>query len=483
MHQWSALEIAKNIREKKISVEEVVSYFLNRIGEFDSELNSIITINPEAIKTAQQLDQKGLSGKPLEGVPILFKDMFCTKGLKTTAASKALENFIPPYSATVVEKLLSSGAIVLGKCNQDEFAMGHSTRTSYFGPSKNPWNTKHTPGGSSGGSASAVSAGFSPVSLGTDTGGSIRQPSHFCNLVGMKPTYGRVSRYGIVAYASSLDQAGPLTRTVEDNALILQLMSGKDSKDSTTSSQKVPLWNQKLSSDVKGLKIGIPKEFIENLPNSTHKSFDQAQKVFREKGVQILPISLPLASYVTSTYYLISCCEASSNLSRYDGVRYGHRTSKVSSSLLDFYSKSRGEGFGLEVKRRILMGTFCLSQGYFEDYFQKAQKVRRLILQNFQEAFKNVDAILTPVTADLPPLVEEDSPDVLKGYLSDMFTVSSNLAGIPSMSVPVGVFDGLPFGVQLIGNSFEEQTLFNLAYALEKELQCYKYHPPLKGKK
>ena len=481
MYRWSALQIAQNIREKKVCAQEVVSYFLKRIEKLDPELNSIITVNSDCLKEAKKLDQRGLRGKPLEGVPILFKDMFCTKGLKTTAASKSLESFVPPYSATVVDKLLEAGVIILGKCNQDEFAMGHSTRTSYFGPSKNPWNTKYTPGGSSGGSASSVSAGFSPASLGTDTGGSIRQPSHFCNLVGMKPTYGRVSRYGIVAYASSLDQAGPITRTIEDNALILHLISGKDAKDSTTSSREVPLWHKKLSNDVKGLKIGIPTEFIENLPDYTHKSFDQAQKIFQEKGVKIIPISLPLASYVTSVYYMISCCEASSNLSRYDGVRYSHRTSKATQSLLEFYSRSRGEGFGSEVKRRILMGTFCLSQGYYEDYFQKAQKVRRLIRQSFRETFKEVNAILSPVTANLPPLVEEQSPDVLKGYLSDMFTVSSNLAGLPSMSAPVGIFDGLPFGVQLIGDVFDEQTLFNLAYALEQELQCYDHHPPLKG--
>ncbi len=483
LHQWSAVKIAQNIREKKVSVAEVVSYFIKRIEELDPQLNSIITINSNALKTAKELDRKGLLGKPLEGVPILSKDMFCTKGLKTTAASQSLENFIPPYSATVIDRLLSAGAIILGKCNQDEFAMGHSTRTSYFGPSKNPWNTNYTPGGSSGGSASSVSAGFAPASLGTDTGGSIRQPSHFCNLVGIKPTYGRVSRYGIVAFASSLDQAGPMTKTVKDSALILNLISGKDPKDSTTSSQDVPLWHEKLSDHIKGLKIGIPKEFINNLTDSTHKSLEQAQKVFQDKGAQIIPISLPLAPYFTSVYYLISCCEASSNLSRYDGIRYGHQTSKSTNSLLEFYSQSRKEGFGSEVKRRILMGTFCLSQGYYEDYFQKAQKVRRLISQDFQKVFQKVDAILSPVTACLPPLVEEKSPDILKGYLSDMFTVASNLSGLPSMSVPVGVFDDLPCGVQLIGNTFDEQSLFNLGYALEKELQCYKYQPPLKVEK
>ena len=477
--QWSALEIAKNIQEKKVSVAEVTSYFLKRIEKFDSELNSVININPNALALAKEMDQKGLSGKPLEGVPILFKDMFCTKGIPTTAASRCLENFIPPYSATVVNRLLDAGAIILGKCNQDEFAMGYSTKTSYFGLSKNPWNTKYTSGGSSGGSASSVSAGFSPASLGTDTGGSIRQPANFCNLVGIKPTYGRVSRYGVVAYASSLDQAGPMTRTIEDSALILNIISGKDPKDSTTSSKDVPLWHKNLSTDIKGLKIGIPEEFMDNLVPAAEKSIEKTKTFFKEKGVQIVPVSLPLAPYFTSTYYMISCCEASSNLSRYDGIRYGHQTSHSTESLSDFYSKSRGEGFGLEVKRRIIMGTFCLSQGYYEDYFQKAQKVRRLITQDFQKIFQTVDAILSPVTADLAPPVEEKSPDILKGYLSDMFTVASNLAGLPSMSVPAGIYNNLPCGVQLIGNRFDEQVLFNLGYALENEFQYYKQQSPI----
>ena len=478
--QWSVLETAKNIREKKVSSEEVVSFFLKRIEKFDSKLNSIININSNALKTAKEIDQKGLSGKPLEGVPILLKDMFCTKGIPTTAASCSLEKFIPPYSATVVHRLLDSGAIILGKCNQDEFAMGHSTKTSHFGLSKNPWNTKYTAGGSSGGSAASVAAGFSPASLGTDTGGSIRQPAHFCNLVGIKPTYGRVSRYGIIAYASSLDQAGPITKTVEDSALILNIISGKDPKDSTTSSQETPLWHKKLSTQIKGLKIGIPKEFMDNLTPATKQSIEKTKKFFQEKGVKIIPISLPLAPYFTSAYYMISCCEASSNLSRYDGIRYGHQTSSSSQSLFDFYSKSRNEGFGLEVKRRIIMGTFCLSQGYYEDYFQKAQKVRRLITQDFQKIFQKVDAILSPVTADLaPPVEEEKSPDILKGYLSDMFTVASNLGGLPSMSVPSGVYNGLPCGVQLIGNRFDEQILFNLGYALEKEFQYNKQQSPI----
>ena len=470
----SAIQLAKDIRVKKISSFEILSALLKRIEELDPQINSLITLNEQALNTAKNI-AKDLNEKPLAGVPVLFKDMFCTKGLKTTAASKILENFIPPYSATVVEKLVQAGAVVLGKCNQDEFAMGHSTKTSYFGASKNPWNLDYTPGGSSGGSASAVSAGFSPVSLGTDTGGSIRQPAHFCNLVGVKPTYGRVSRFGIVAYASSLDQAGPITRTVEDSALILHLISGKDEKDSTTSSCKAPPWHENLNPNIMNLKVGIPKEFLKNISPSVQESLSLAQDVLVKNGAKISEISLSFSSYFAHTYYLISSCEASSNLSRYDGVRYGF--SNPSLSLMDLYSQTRGEGFGSEVKRRILMGTFCLSEGYYEAYFKKAQKVRRLIQVQFNQLFKEVDVILAPVTPDFPPPLEESSEDLIKNYVSDMFTVPANLSGLPSLSMPVGVFDDFPLGVQLIGRAFDEQTLFNTAYLLQEELQAYKNKP------
>ena len=473
----SALQIAKEIREKKLSASEVASAFLKRIEKLDSQINSVITVNKQALNTKNI--EKDLNDKPLAGVPILFKDMFCTKGLKTTAASKILENFIPPYSATVVERLVQAGAVVLGKCNQDEFAMGNSTKTSYFGAAKNPWNLDYTPGGSSGGSAAAVSAGFAPVSLGTDTGGSIRQPAHFCNLVGVKPTYGRVSRFGIVAYASSLDQAGPMTKTVEDSALILYLISGKDEKDSTTSDRPVPPWHKNLNANIANLKIGIPKEFLKNISSSVQKSLSLAQDVFTKKGAKISEVSLPLSPYFANTYYLISSCEASSNLSRYDGIKYGF--SKPSQSLIDLYSHTRGEGFGSEVKRRILMGTFCLSEGYYEAYFKKAQKVRRLIQAQFNQLFQEVDVILAPVTPGLAPLVKKSSEDLIKNYTSDMFTVPANLSGLPSLNMPVGVFDGFPLGVQLIGRAFDEQTLFNTSYLLQEELQAYKNRPAMEG--
>ena len=455
----------------------MTSAFLKRIEKLNSQINSIITVNNQALSLAKNIENN-VNGKPLAGVPILFKDMFCTKGLKTTAASKILENFIPSYSATVVEKLVQAGAIILGKCNQDEFAMGHSTKTSYFGPAKNPWNLNYTPGGSSGGSATAVSAAFSPVSLGTDTGGSIRQPSHFCNLVGVKPTYGRVSRFGIVAYASSLDQAGPIATTVEDCALILHVISGRDERDSTTSDRVVPLWHENLSANVKNLRIGVPKEFLQNISPSVQKSLSLAQDVLTKSGAKISDVSLPLSSYFANTYYLISSCEASSNLSRYDGIRYGFSSRESSQSLIDLYSQTRGEGFGSEVKRRILMGTFCLSEGYYEAYFKKAQKVRRLIQEQFNQLFKEVDVILAPVTPDIPPPLEESSEDLIKNYTSDMFTVPANLSGLPSLSVPIGIFDGFPLGMQLIGRAFDEQTIFNTAYLLQEELQAYKNKPP-----
>ncbi len=470
----SALKIARNIREKKISPSEVVSGFLKRIKKLDSQINSVITVNKQALNAVQE---SSLDEKPLAGVPVLLKDMFCTKGLRTTAASKMLENFIPPYSATVVDRLEQAGAVILGKCNQDEFAMGHSTKTSYFGAVKNPWNLDYIPGGSSGGSSAAVSAGFSPLSLGTDTGGSIRQPSHFCNLVGIKPTYGRVSRFGIVAYASSLDQAGPMAMTVEDCALTLYLISGRDEKDSTTSDNKVPPWHEDLKANVKNLKIGIPKEFLKNISPPIRKSLETAQEVLIKNKAQVSEISLPLSSYFANVYYLISSCEASSNLSRYDGVRYGFSSRKPSQSLMDFYSQTRGEGFGSEVKRRILMGTFCLSEGYYEAYFKKAQKARRLIQEQFKRLLKEVDVILTPVTPDKPSPLKTPSENLIKNYTGDMFTVPANLTGLPGLSVPVGIFDGFPLGVQLIGRAFDEQTIFNTAYLLQEELQAYKKRP------
>ena len=479
MKTWSIHTITKNLKEKKVSSTEVVSYFLKRIEKLDSHLNSIITINPQSFEEAKKVDQKGSFSKPLEGVPILLKDMFCTKGLKTTAGSKMLENFIPPYSSEVSKRLTEAGAIILGKCNQDEFAMGNSNQTSYFGPVKNPWNLKHIPGGSSGGSAASVSAGLSPLSIGTDTGGSVRQPSHFCNLSGLKPTYGRISRYGIISYASSLDQAGPMTSRIEDLALVLNIISGKDPKDLTTSSQKVPLWHKHLTYNIKGLKVGWPQKLVEKVSPVIQQSLEKGRKILQKNGASIQPVSFSLASYFANTYYLISSSEASSNLSRYDGIRYGHKTPLSHLNLKDFYSETRAEGFGSEVKRRILMGTFCLSQGYYEAYFEKAQKIRRLVQREFQEIFKEVDVILLPVTPDPPALLGSSFKDDLKDYSGDIFTVPANLTGFPSLNAPMDIHEGLPSSVQIMGKPFDEQTILNTAYLFQKELKMYEKRPPI----
>lgn len=478
MEKLSAIELAKNIRDKKISCLEAAQFFLDRIEKYNGQLNAVITVNDDIIKQAKALDQNGLTGKPLEGVPILFKDMFCTKNIKTTAGSKILSNFVPPYSATVVERLSNAGALILGKCNQDEFAMGSTNETSYFGACKNPWNLDYTPGGSSGGSAVAVASSFAPIAMGTDTGGSIRQPGHYCNVFGVKPSYGRVSRYGIIAYASSLDQAGSFSQTIEDGALITHIISGQDEKDSTTSANEVPPWHKLLNKDMKNLTIGWSDEFAEQLDPAIQKSYETARTALKDAGAKLKEIKLPLREHVTSVYYLITSCEASSNLARYDGIRYGHSTKQKPDSLEDFYLQTRGEGFGSEVKRRILMGTFCLSQGYYEAYFEKAQKVRRLLKNEFTNLFKTVDAIITPVTSQLPPKIGAQKHGEVSYYASDALTISSNLAGLPSMSVPTGIFNKFPVGVQVMGPAFEEQTLFNISYFLQEELQAYKNKPP-----
>ena len=379
MKHLSTIKLAKAIQDKKISAFEACEFYLKRIEKLNPKLNAVITVNSKVLEQAKALDKKGLSGKFLQGVPMLVKDMFCTKNIRTTAGSKMLENFIPSYTASVVQRLEDAGALILGKCNQDEFAMGNSNETSFFGACKNPWNLGLSPGGSSGGSAAAAAASLAPFSLGTDTGGSIRQPSHFCNVCGIKPTYSRASRFGMIAYASSLDQAGPIAKKVEDCAFILHLMCGQDEKDSTTSSKPVPFWHKKLNANIKHLKIGCFEP--EGLSGEVQESLLQTKKAL--KHTKIKNISFPLLKYSASVYYLIAFSEASSNLARYDGIRYGYKTRQQTSSLSEFYKKTRGEGFGEEVKRRILMGVFCLSEGYFEEYFEKAQKVRRQIKEEF----------------------------------------------------------------------------------------------------
>lgn len=469
-------QVRDAVLKKEISAVEVTQHFLARSEKLNPQLNAYISMNTEALADAQKIDQaiaKGEAAGPLAGVSFGIKDLLCTKNLKTTAGSKILSNFIPPYDSTVVRRLKNAGAVVLGKMNLDEFAMGSSNETSFYGKCHNPWNTQHVPGGSSGGSASAQAARLVMGTIGTDTGGSIRQPASFCSVVGIKPTYGRVSRYGIVAYASSLDQAGPLVSSVEDAALTLEVICGHDENDSTTSQKAVPAFSQNLSRNVKGMKIGLLKEYKtgELHPDIT-KTFERAVEELKKAGAEIVEVSVPLTEFAVPMYYLIAASEASSNLARYDGVKFGYRSDfqdLSSLSLEDFYSQTRGEGFGKEVKRRIMLGTYCLSSGYYDAYYNKACQVRRLLREQYLQVFQKCDAILSPVTTSPAFKIGERSSDPLKMYLNDIFTTSTNLAGLPGMSVPFGFSEqGLPIGVQLTGSHFEEQKILNVAYALEE---------------
>lgn len=468
-------EIAQAVRSKKMSAQEVTKHFQKRIDSLDGKLNSFTSRNEQALKYAEDLDVRIGRGEDvgaLAGVPFGIKEMFCTKGLRTTAGSKILENFVPPYDATAVARLKKAGVIVLGKLNQDEFAMGSSNETSFHGPVKNPWNTDCVPGGSSGGSAAAQAARLVAGTLGTDTGGSIRQPASFCGIVGVKPTYGRVSRYGIVAYASSLDQAGPMVSSVKDAALTLEVIAGFDEHDATSSQRPVPSWSKNLSADVKGMKIGIMKEYMtDSLHPDVQKTVENSVATLKKMGAEIVEVSVPTSELSVSVYYLIAASEASSNLSRYDGVKYGYRSEFKNLSGIDlerFYSQTRGEGFGSEVKRRIMLGTYCLSSGYYDAYYNKAGQVRRLIMNQYLEAFKKCDVILSPVTTAPAFKIGERISDPLTMYLNDIFTTSTNLAGLPGMSVPFGISnEGLPIGIQLTAAHFEEKKMLDVAFALE----------------
>ena len=476
MKPGTIAQIARNIREKKVSIKEVASFYLERAKQRNPHLNAFITLNDQLLKEAEKVPEG-----PLRGVPLGIKDLFCTRGIRTTAASRMLENFVPPYEATVVEKLKKAGALILGKCNHDEFAMGSTGENSFFGVSKNPWNLTRTAGGSSGGSASAVAGGLCPGAFGTDTGGSVRQPAHFCHLVGIKPSYGRVSRYGMIAYASSLDQAGTLTRTVEDGALLLDAVSGPDPKDSTMAQMPKPFFHKNLNSQIKSMKIGCFLPETSKGEGDFHPAVIEAvQKtlsVLKSRGCQIKEKTWPLLDHSLFAYYLISTSEASSNLARYDGVRYGFQSSDPSSGLQEFYGLNRGQGFGSEVKQRILIGTFCLSSGYYEAYYQKAAEVRALIKKGFDEIFRECDVVLCPVAPGPAfPINQKEKP--LKNYLNDICTVSANLAGLPALSLPVHFTDDhLPVGVQLMGPVFEEQKLLNVAQALEEDLNVWRETP------
>ncbi len=450
---------------------ELSHYFLDRIARFDGELNSVITINTDAaLKAAEQADKLIASGDSglLTGIPLLHKDIFCTEGLRTSCGSNMLDNFIAPYTATAVRKLEQAGAVTLGKANMDEFAMGSSNETSFYGAVKNPWDLNTVPGGSSGGSAAAVAARLAPLASGTDTGGSIRQPAAFCGITGIKPTYGRVSRYGMIAFASSLDQGGAMAKSAEDAAIMLQAMSGFDEKDSTSTDKPVGDLLSDIDGSVKGLTIGLPKEFFgEDLDEEIRIKIEEAVEAFKSAGANVKEISLPNINLSVPAYYVVAPAECSANLSRFDGVRFGHRCDSPK-DLEDLYKRSRGEGFGDEVKRRIMMGAYVLSAGYYDAYYKKAQQIRRLIKQDFVEAFKEVDVIASATAPSVAFAAGEKKDDPVSMYLSDIFTIGVNLAGLPGMSVPCGFIDDKPVGMQLIGHYFEEARLLNVAHQYQQ---------------
>jgi len=468
-------ELKKLYEKKEVKPSEVVSSLLEKINSEDKKLHSYLFVNEKAIEEAKIVDEKIAKGeklKELEGVPVAIKDNICTKNIPTTCASKILENFVPPYDATVIKKLKEEGAIIIGKTNMDEFAFGSSTENSAFGPTKNPFDKTRVPGGSSGGSASATGANLCFASLGSDTGGSIRQPASFCGVVGMKPTYGRVSRYGLIAFASSLDQIGPITKDVSDCALLLKIISGKDIMDSTSIDIPVADYPSFLKDNVKDIKVGIPEEyFVKGIDNEIKEKIENLFKELEEMGVKLEKISLPHTEYGIAVYYIIATAEASSNLARFDGVKYGYRSTNYT-DLVDMYKRTRGEGFGEEVKRRIILGTYVLSAGYYDAYYLKGQKVRTLIKKDFENAFEKVDLILTPTTPELPFKLGEKKDDPLKMYLSDIFTVNVNLSGLPGMSIPAGFSsNGLPIGLQIIGPYFKEEKIIQFSYTIEKILK------------
>lgn len=477
MHKQTISELSKSLEKGEFSSVELTKHCLKHIQEQDPKINSFISITEEyALKAAENADKmrKEKKTSPLTGIPIAHKDIFCTKGIKTSCGSKMLDNFISPYDATVVKNLNDAGMVMVGKTNMDEFAMGSSNENSYYGAVKNPWDLNCVPGGSSGGSSAAVAAQFVPAATGTDTGGSIRQPAALCGITGLKPTYGRVSRYGMIAFASSLDQAGPFARTAEDCALLLETMSGLDQKDSTSVDKEVPHYAGMINQSIKGLRVGLPKEyFMEGLDPTVQTIVENAVKELEKAGATIHSISLPNTGLSVPTYYVIAPAECSSNLSRFDGVRFGYRC-KDPKNLEDLYKRSRGEGFGKEVKRRILIGTYVLSAGYYDAYYLQAQKVRTLISQEFSEAFKNVDVILGPTTPTPAFRIGEKSTDPVSMYLCDIYTISVNMAGLPGLSMPGGFVNQLPVGIQLIGNYFEEGKLLNVAHQFQLRTDWHK---------
>ncbi len=480
MYRKTLRELADGLRAKTFSSVELTQTFLDRIAAYDERLNSFITVTAEpALAAARDADARRAAGEhgPLLGIPYAHKDIFCTEGVKTSCGSKMLDRFTAPYDATVTEKLQAAGAVMLGKTNMDEFAMGSSNETSFYGPVKNPWNLDTVPGGSSGGSAAAVAARLAPVATGTDTGGSIRQPAALCGLTGLKPTYGRVSRYGMIAFASSLDQAGPMTRTAEDAALLLGAMAGFDPRDSTSVERPVDDYTARLGDSLQGLKIGLPREYFgEGLDPGVARVVDAAIAEYKKLGAEVVDISLPNTHLAVPVYYVVAPAECSSNLSRFDGVRFGYRCENPQ-DLQDLYVRSRGEGFGPEVKRRIMIGTYALSSGYYDAYYLKAQQIRHLIRDDFLKAFEQVDVIMGPTSPSTAFKLGEKADDPVTMYLSDIYTIATNLAGLPGMSISAGFVNGLPVGLQVIGNYFAEAQLLNIGHQYQQVTDWHRQVP------
>ena len=474
-------ELQEKLKNKELTITEITQAYVDRINEKEKDVEAFVTIlTDEALAQAKDVQAKVESGEikgELAGIPIGIKDNLCTKGIRTTCSSRMLEDFIAPYNATIVEKVNNENMINLGKLNMDEFAMGSSTETSYFKKTKNPWNLNKVPGGSSGGSAAAVAANLVPWALGSDTGGSIRQPASLCGVVGLKPTYGLVSRFGLVAFASSLDQIGPITKDVTDSAILLNLIAGHDERDTTSVNKEKEDYTEALKNDVKGMKIAVPKEFFgEGINEEVKASLEKAIEKYKEMGAIVEEVSLDVAEYALATYYIIACAEASSNLGRFDGIRYGYRT-KNYSNLKELFKNSRSEGFGAEVKRRIILGTYVLSSGYYDAYYKKAQQVRTLVSNKFEEVFEKYDVILTPTSPITAFNIGEKSDNPLEMYLADICTVSINIAGVPA--IPCGVnSEGMPIGMQLIGNKFQEKKILKAAYAYEQETKFRENHKP-----
>ena len=496
LNQLTAHESREILAKKEATSQEITKAVIERIEKSDEKVNAYVTKTFEsALAQARLVDAKIGKGEkisPLAGIPVAIKDNLCLKDVPATCSSKILSDFIPPYEATVITKLREADAVFIGKTNMDEFAMGSSTETSHFGVTRNPWNLETIPGGSSGGSAAAVASGETILALGSDTGGSIRQPAALCGVVGLKPTYGRVSRFGLVAFASSLDQIGPITRDVTDSALLLNVIGGYDPRDSTSVNSPLPDYTKALVKDLEGLRIGIPREYFAYLSSGTaggidpqvEKSLSEGVKLLESLGAKSEEVSLPHTDYAIAAYYIIAPSEASSNLARYDGVQYGYRADRQSGAedpMIDMYQKTRSQGFGPEVKRRIMLGTYALSSGYYDAYYLKAQKVRTLIKEDFDKAFEKFDVLITPTSPTPAFRIGEKVDNPLQMYLSDIFTISANLAGIPGISIPCGFSNGLPLGLQILGQSFAEEKLFRVAYAFEQNTEFHKKKPPIKG--